>query len=217
MADTCTFGELGLRMAVIEVAELLANGLAQVAAGYMINSLHFFWPFCIIASSYLITFLYTLLFVGNSFPQIRQKQSAFGYLLATGRVYARKKNGRRWKLFFLFVAYLIVRLGHSTSIRGLFELNAPLCWASITIGYFKGAYYVLIGVGTLIGSKAFQRCLLSLEWISVIGFVSGTLEYVYLSLVRDSLMMFFGKIPVMLFGVCSISHLNIEPIPNQIH
>ena len=195
IADTCTPETKSFRMALIDVSLLLAGAIAEVGTGYFIEATGFFWPFLFVICGKLSVFVYIILFIPQTKPKLsNEKRTISTYLASTLKVYTRKENsGRRWKLIFLSVIYFTVRLGHSFDLPTLFEMNAPLCWGSVLMGYYKAFYIIMICVGMLIGTKILKRCI-SDEWVTALGLVSGTLGYCYFSVVKDTVMMFFGKI-----------------------
>ena len=193
MADTCAPTQRGFRITVLDVFFLFGEAFSNLIAGYMIKGYGFFWPFILSLCGCSITLIYVILYIPNTYPKRRKDRNICSYVAATTKVYAKSTpSGRRWKLFLLAWPYIVIRLGRTTDIRSLFELNAPLCWGSVTIGIFKAVYAGILGFGALFGSHVLDR-FMSYEWIAVVGFISGALEYFYLSVVKNTLMMMFGE------------------------
>ena len=96
------------------------------------------------------------------------------------------------KINLLLLTYFIADLISSSSVMTLFELNTPLCWSSVLIGYFGAASDVIKCIAMVVAAFVLKRWF-SEKWLAVLGLFSCVCFDVYVVFVVLTLMMFFCK------------------------
>ena len=75
----------------------------------------------------------------------------------------------------------------------LFEMNSPLCWQSVMIGYYSSAYIGCATVGGIVGAKLMKFCLTD-QMIALAAGLMGMLYSIFRGMVVNTAMMFCGKV-----------------------
>ena len=92
----------------------------------------------------------------------------------------------------MLLAFITSQLMSTYSIMTLFEMNAPLCWNSIFIGYYGVIRDSIPCIFLVISALIFKR-FVRVEWQAVIGLTSHFAENLYWAFVTSTIMMYFGK------------------------
>ena len=190
IADTTLWNKRVIRMIIIDMLRGLLGGFVQLAIGYWIRK-SYFYPYCLVIGVYFLTFFYALFVIPESLFQ----QSPARLLKDMCKAIALyvKDNGRkrRWKLWILQLAMIVEILFMSTSVFTLYEMNNPLCWDSVFIGYYGAIVNTVKAVGGIPG--ALMRRYMEDHWLALLGKLSMAVEFMYLAFVETSLMMYFGE------------------------
>ncbi|ELU02912.1 hypothetical protein CAPTEDRAFT_44150, partial [Capitella teleta] len=180
------------RIAIVEMCTFFSGLLGPIGVGYIIQGLGYFWPFLIVIGGYLINMLYVVYFVPET---IRKDPEArflsVGHMKTTVFLFTRDNGSKRlWKmnvLIFSFFISTVVTMEMGTTT--LFQLNRPLCWDSIMIGYYSAASLGVATVGGAILAKICKRCMRD-SHIALLAGLTATVRMVYTGFVQNTIMMF---------------------------
>ncbi|XP_016007377.2 solute carrier family 46 member 3 [Rousettus aegyptiacus] len=163
-----------VRIAIIDFLLGLVTGLTGLSSGYFIRELGFVWSFVITAVVLTVNLVYILFLLGESVEESPLQNDSIscyeGFKDLFYRTYMLFKNasGERRSLLslllFTTMTYFFVTVGISP-IFILYELDSPLCWNEVLIGY-----------GSALGSASFLTSFLGI-WI-----FSYCMEDVYLAI-----------------------------------
>lgn len=162
IVDRCKEKHRTIRIAIIDFLLGLVAGLTGLSSGYFIRELGFFWSFLTITVVLTVNLLYIVFFLGESMEESPfQNDSvscweAFKNLFYRTYLLFKNAPGERRSLLclllFTTMTYFFVIMG-ITPIFILYELNSPLCWNEVLIGY-----------GSALGSASFLTSFLGI-WI----------------------------------------------------
>ncbi len=188
-----------LRMAFLDATIFLNGALGHLIVGYWIQWQGFFKPFYLVIVGKLLALLYAFVFIPETVPKnnrAREERCCTEVLsnLKNGAQLFLKDDGsnRRWQLVVMLLAYIVPQLLSSRSIQTLFEMNAPLCWNSVLIGYY-GVIRDLVPSISLALSAIFFKRYIPTEWQAVMGLTSEFAGNLFFAFVSSTLMMYFGK------------------------
>ena len=220
VADTSSPDQRAIRMTVLDALFLIAAAVGELFVGYWIKAQGFLHPLYFVMAGKIITLIYAIFFIPETIGRRKatveppQQQSSSkapstsssasfsledvkkGFLL----YFNDNGTGRRWKLNVLLASYILANIITSYRIMTLFEMNTPLCWDSVFIGYFGAASMGIRCIATLFGAFILKM-LMSEAWIVAISRAQSVLEGVYTAFVSTTVMMFFGK-----FSFLSLNH-----------
>ena len=146
IADITTHQERSMRIFILEVSLGVGVVTSEVAVGYLIRELGFMYPIVILGSLHVLNILYVIFVLEESVVKDRSAKffscSQYAKMLT---VYGRDNGtGRRWKLdltlLILFLA-CVVQLG-GKDVATYFQLDSPICFDSVDIGYWVVSEYV---------------------------------------------------------------------------
>ncbi|KAM6179029.1 lysosomal proton-coupled steroid conjugate and bile acid symporter SLC46A3 [Rhynchocyon petersi] len=163
IVDQCTGDkQKTIRIAVVDFLLGLITGLTGLSSGYFIRELGFEWSFVIIAVAIAVNLIYITVFLGTPSTEIPSQAvsescgEAFKNLFVRTSQLFRSASGHRrvllCVLLFTMMAYFFVIVGIAP-IFTLYELDSPLCWNEVFIGY-----------GAALGSVSFVTSFLGI-WI----------------------------------------------------
>ena len=198
IADTVPEEKRAMRMAILDAVFLATAAVGSVTVGYLIHITGYFIPYIFCLVGKLVTLMYVFFFVpetvrkapNESTKRLRQilKNIKNGIKLCL----VDNDTGRCMKINLLLLTYLIADLISTSSIMILFELNTPLCWSSVLIGYFGAASDVIKCIAMVVAAFVLKRWF-SEKWLAVLGLFSCVCFDVYIAFVVSTLMMFFCK------------------------
>ena len=197
IADTVPTNMLATRMAIIDAAILGIGAMGNLIVGYLIHWIGYFYPYLFCLAGKVTALLYAIFFIPESVDSeriLRGKQDRQGGCFQNFykglRIYA-IDNGtnRRWQLLLFMAVYFIAEIIHLEDIRTLFELNAPLCWNSIYIGYFGAFDDIVKCIAIIIAAFLLNKCF-SVEGLFLIGIISSFFHKFYIAFVISTVMMF---------------------------
>ncbi|XP_017572587.1 solute carrier family 46 member 3 isoform X2 [Pygocentrus nattereri] len=205
VVDLCEDGkQKTLRIAGLDMVFGLVSGVALVCTGYFLRVAGFNWPFFTAAVCHLVNLLYAVFLLEESRVVERTVDSStsggemnkltFGIynLFAQG---SRRRNGLLVLLIVIFCSFSFANFGGLTVVT-LYELNEPLCWSEILIGY-SSALSMVMFITSFIGVYVLSRCLPDLA-IIFIGMLSVFIGMTVMAFARTTLMMFLVRIPMLL-------------------
>ncbi|MCI4388206.1 hypothetical protein PGIGA_G00083040 [Pangasianodon gigas] len=193
-----------LRMAGLDMMLGLLSGVALISTGYFIHAAGFNWPFFTAAMFHLLNLVYVVFILEESMvidsvafaetnTRTLQKLPLRIYsLFAQG---SRRRNCLLILLIIIFCSFSFGNFG-GLSLVTLYELNEPLCWNEILIGYGSALSTAVFAV-SFVGVYVLSRCL-SDTTIIFIGMLSVFVGLVMMAFVKTTLLMFLVRIPMLL-------------------
>ena len=196
IADTFPKEKRATGMAILDAIILATAAVGNVVVGYLIDLMGFFIPYIFCLTSKTLTLIYAVCFV----PETVRKTPENTHRLCS-QIFKNLQNGiklylvdngtgRRLQLNLLLLSYLIGEMISTASIITLFEMNTPLCWNSVFIGFFGAISDIIKCIAVIVAAFILKR-LLSEKWPAALGIFSNLCYYLYLAFVVSTIMMFF--------------------------
>ncbi|XP_056417810.1 solute carrier family 46 member 3 [Hyla sarda] len=167
-----------IRIAFIDMILGVSSGVAGITSGYIIRAFGFKWSFALPAFLHLLNILYILFILEETVIRSEFQQNVLskdGFRELFSGVFVLFKNASCRKrvtislLLFAFMSYLFTNFG-AVSLFTLYELDSPLCWDPVRIGW-GSALSTFCFVGSFLGIFFFTRCLKD-AYIIFIGIAS---------------------------------------------
>ncbi|XP_041948456.1 solute carrier family 46 member 3 [Alosa sapidissima] len=205
IADMCEDGKQKMmRMAGVDMVIGLLSGVASISTGYFLRAAGFNWPFFTSALFQLANLLYAIFILaesrvvespaeGVSCGMAMQKLVKGVQQIFVGG--SHNRNCLLGLLITIFSVYTFADMG-GLSMTTLYELNEPLCWSEILIGY-GSALSTTVFLTSFAGVSLLSRCLPDVV-IVLIGMLSLCSGLVFVAFAKTTLMMFLARIPMML-------------------
>ncbi|KFP01712.1 Solute carrier family 46 member 3 [Calypte anna] len=191
------------RIAVVDLIFGVVSGLAGLSSGYFLRGIGFMWTFVTASVLHVINIIYiTLLLqetVGVSESQHQEPLSCKELLRETfSGVYMLFKTAPYKKrilifvLLFAFMTYFFTVIGGS-SLFTLYELDEPLCWNEVYIGYGAAAF-TSVSLTSFLGVYLFSKCLkdIYIVFIGIFSYIGGM---VMAAFAKTTLLMFLVRVP----------------------
>ncbi|KAK3522180.1 hypothetical protein QTP70_026998 [Hemibagrus guttatus] len=212
--------EKTVRMARLDMVLGVLSGLGSLCTGFYIQAAGFSWPFLSASILHLLNLIYVLGILKE--PQCPSGQNltlnqsscshraaAETFAEATPQVMTRRFYGvfllfaastRRQNTVLLlilsaFVFYKVSTLG-AMSILLLYELNPPLCWSEVLIGY-GSSLNTLIYLSSFAGVSLLSRWLPDVH-ITLLGLLSVAIGFFMATFAKTTLLMFLVRLPLLL-------------------
>nr|XP_046173061.1 solute carrier family 46 member 3-like [Oncorhynchus gorbuscha] len=201
-------------MAALEMLLGVLSGLASLCTGFYIQTAGFTWPFITAAALHLINLVYTAWVLQETVERPSHTDSSSSPSSSPTRFLQREALiGRFQGVYLLFIAsprrrktvlglilaafafYTVSKLG-GMSIFILYELNAPLCWSEVLVGY-GSALSTLIYLGSFAGVSLLSRCLRD-GYIVLLGLLSVAAGLLMAAFAKSTLLMFLVRLPLLL-------------------
>ncbi|XP_070699522.1 lysosomal proton-coupled steroid conjugate and bile acid symporter SLC46A3 [Pempheris klunzingeri] len=210
VADLCEGDrQKTLRMAGLDMMIGLLSGVASLSTGYFLRATGFNWPFVTSALCQCLILLYAIFILeetvkkvpkdavnlDGSPPRSALKQMIYGvYQMFSGA--SRRCKTVLITLTLIFTSSSFVYIGGISSVT-LYELNDPLCWTEILIGY-GSALSTTVFLGSFMGVSAFTFCGVPQLIIVLMGILSIMSGMVLLAFSKTTLLMFIVRVPLLL-------------------
>lgn len=186
-----------LRMAGLDMMLGLLSSVSLISTGYFIHAAGFNWPFFTAAMFHLVNLIYAVFILEESrvidsmaetnTNTVQKLTLGIYHLFAQGR---RRRNCLLALLIIIFCSFSFVNFG-SLNLVTLYELNKPLCWNEILIGYGSALSTAVFAV-SFVGLYVLSRCL-SNTTIIFIGMLSVFIGLLMMAFIKTTLLMFLGK------------------------
>lgn len=212
IADLCEDSQQRtVRMAGIDMTIGLLSGAASISTGYFLRAAGFNWPFLTSALFQCLNLLYAVFILEETVQRpssddaVRLDEAAPRWgtplRLALGicqlfRGPSRQRNLTLVLLLLVFTTFCFSNSG-GLSVITLYELNAPLCWSEILIGY-GSALSVSVFVTSFVALALLTRCGVPQLAIVLLGTLSVMVGMVMVAFAKTTLMMFLVRIPMFL-------------------
>ncbi|XP_047016839.2 solute carrier family 46 member 3 [Ictalurus punctatus] len=212
--------EKTVRMARLDMVLGVLSGLGSLCTGFYIQAAGFSWPFLSISILHLLNLIYVLGILkepqGPSVQNLTTNKSSSSnradaeachlarppvitrhfhgvYLLFAAST--RRRNAVLLLILSAFVFYKMSKLG-AMSIFLLYELNPPLCWSEVFIGY-GSALDTLIYLSSYVGVSLLSRWL-SDAHITLLGLLSVATGFFMTTFAKTTLLMFLVRLLLLL-------------------
>ncbi|NXB32608.1 S46A3 protein, partial [Eulacestoma nigropectus] len=191
------------RIAVVDLIFGVVSGLAGLSSGYFLRGIGFAWTFVIASLLHLINIIYIVFFLEDtvgisqvqneapvSWKELFRETVSGVYMLFKTAPY--KKRILLIVLLFTFMTYFFTLLGGS-SLFTLYELDEPLCWNEVYIGYGAAAS-TSVSLTSFLGVYLFSKCLKDI-YIVFIGMFSYIGGMIMVAFAKTTLLMFLVRVP----------------------
>ncbi|XP_073518580.1 lysosomal proton-coupled steroid conjugate and bile acid symporter SLC46A3 [Phyllobates terribilis] len=167
-----------VRIAFIDMILGVSSGVGGITSGYILQALGFKWSFLLPAILHILNILYILFILEETVKRSEFQQNVMskeGFKELFSGVFLLFKHASCKKrvaismLLFAFMAYLFSNFG-ALSLFTLYELDAPLCWDPIRVGW-GSALSMFCFIISFLGVVLFTRCLKD-AYIVLIGIAS---------------------------------------------
>ncbi|KAK2507496.1 hypothetical protein MC885_001665 [Smutsia gigantea] len=202
-----------IRIAIIDFLLGLVTGLTGLSSGYFIRELGFVWSFLIITMALTVNLIYILFFLDDSVKEFSSQNVSMScsegfknLFYQTYRLFKNASGNRRsllCLLLFTMVTYFFVIIGISP-IFILYELDSPLCWNEVFIGY-GSALGSISFLSSFLGIWFFSYCMEDIQ-MALIGIFTTMAGMVMTAFAKTTLMMFLVRLP-FLFTIVPLSVL----------
>lgn len=203
--------EKTLRMAGLDMILGVLAGAAALSTGFFLKATGFNWPFITSALGLCILLLYVVFILEETVKKVPSdsvplnasqdtqdsaiKQMFYGIY----RVFA--GGDRRSKtililLLIIFTTFAFADVG-GISLLTLYELNKPLCWTEIMIGY-GSALSTTVFLTSFFGVMAFSYCKIPQAIIVLVGLLSFILGAIMVSFAKTTEIMYLARLPMIL-------------------
>ncbi|KAL1266652.1 hypothetical protein QQF64_002327 [Cirrhinus molitorella] len=215
VADLCgedPEGQKTVRMARLDMILGVLTGLASLCTGFYIKAAGFTWPFLTAVFLHLINLFYVLVVLKESLvlpdpsltssdseaPRLNQSQALTARLQGVYLLFATSKRRRNIMLLLMLAAFAFFRvtLQGGMSIFILYELNTPLCWSEVLVGY-GSALSTAIYLVSFAGVALLSRCLPD-AYIILLGLMSVAAGLIMAAFAKSTLLMFLVRLPLLL-------------------
>uniref|UniRef100_A0AAY5EY55 Solute carrier family 46 member 3 n=1 Tax=Electrophorus electricus TaxID=8005 RepID=A0AAY5EY55_ELEEL len=174
-----------VRMARLDAVLGTLSGLGSLCTGFYVRAAGFSWPFLSASALHLLNLLYVL--------AILQEPSAIaGRLQGIYLLFASSTQRRNTGLLQF---PQVSKLGGMSMVI-LYELNAPLCWSEVLIGY-GAALSTLIYLSSFAGVAVLSRWLPD-PCITLLGMFSLASGLCLAAFAKTTLLMFLVRLPLLL-------------------
>ncbi|NWI44618.1 S46A3 protein, partial [Picathartes gymnocephalus] len=191
------------QIAVVDLIFGVVSGLAGLSSGYFLRGIGFAWTFVIASLLHVINIIYIVFFLEDtvgisqfqhgtpvSWKELLRETFSGVYMLFKTAPY--KKRILIIVLLFTFMTYLFTLLGGS-SLFTLYELDEPLCWNEVYIGYGAAAF-TSVSLTSFLGVYLFSKCLKDI-YIVFIGMFSYIGGMIMAAFAKTTLLMFLVRVP----------------------
>nr|XP_060626866.1 lysosomal proton-coupled steroid conjugate and bile acid symporter SLC46A3 [Anolis sagrei ordinatus] len=195
-----------IRIAMVDLIFGLASGLGGLTSGYIIKGIGFTWTFAVISILQIINIFYVSCCLGDTIQvsEFRPQSLKEGLKETFSGVYILCKSSscrKRTSIILLlgtFMTYLFTMFG-GTSLYTLYELNSPLCWNAVYIGY-GSAVSTCASVAGFIALFLLARFLKDIYMVYM-GIFSYIIGATMAAFATTTLLMFLVRVPAVLLFV----------------
>lgn len=182
VVDLCeTEKQKTIRIAVVDFILGIMSGLGGLSSGYILKGAGFTWTFATLSLLHLIGLFYCACFLGDTVQvsELQPRSLKEGLKETFSGIYILFKSSSSRKrtsiilMLCVFMIYFFTMFG-GVSLFTLFELNAPLCWDAIYIGYGSAAS-TLVSLTSFLGVVILSRYLrdIYLVFLGISSYIGG--------------------------------------------
>ncbi|XP_026184779.1 solute carrier family 46 member 3 [Mastacembelus armatus] len=210
IADLCEDGrQKTLRMAGLDMMIGLLSGVASISTGYFLKAAGFNWPFLTSVLCQCLIIFYVIFILEETVKKApsdaiildgsTQPSALKQMICGVYQMFARAT--RRCKIVLVLLMLIFTSFSFSdvggTSLMTLYELNEPLCWTEILIGY-GSALSTTMFLASFVGVSAFTYCGVPQLLIVLMGILSVISGMVLVAFAKTTLLMFIVRVPMLL-------------------
>uniref|UniRef100_A0A3P9IAY9 Solute carrier family 46 member 3 n=1 Tax=Oryzias latipes TaxID=8090 RepID=A0A3P9IAY9_ORYLA len=209
IADLCkNERQRTLRMAGVDMMIGLLSGVAAISTGYFLRAAGFNWPFLTSLLCQCLTLLYAIFILeetvkapneGDIFDE-STRRNALKYMVCgvyqTFSGLSSKCKILLALMMFIFTSFSFAYVG-GISLVTLYELNEPLCWNEVLIGY-GSALSTTVFLTSFAGVAALTYCRVPQLLIILLGILSVASGMILMSFAKTTVLMFIVRIPMLL-------------------
>ncbi|XP_019727616.1 solute carrier family 46 member 3 [Hippocampus comes] len=198
-----------LRIAGLDMMIGLLSGAAALSTGYFLRAVGFGGPFLTSAACQALVLLYAVFILEETVGRqdgdgadpggLGGRAAVRQMFSAIYRMFAGAGSQRRTLLLLLlliFTSFSFASVG-SFSLMVLYELNEPLCWTEILIGY-GAALSTTVFLFSFAGVAAFTYCGASQLLVVLMGILSLAAGMTAVAFSKTTPMMFLARVPMSL-------------------
>ncbi|XP_015280475.1 PREDICTED: solute carrier family 46 member 3 [Gekko japonicus] len=192
-----------IRIAVVDLIYGLVSGLGGLSSGFILKGIGFTWTFVTVSLIDMVNIFYVTCFLDDTVhvSEVQQQSLMEGLKKTFSGVHALFKSSsfRKQTLIILllctFMAYLFTVFGGMSQFT-LYELNDPLCWNEIYIGYGSAAS-TAISLTSFLGIVVLSRRLkdIYLVFIGIFSYLGGIIMAAF---ANTTLLMLLVRVPSLL-------------------
>ncbi|XP_054829860.1 solute carrier family 46 member 3 [Eublepharis macularius] len=192
-----------IRIAVVDLIFGLVSGLGGLSSGFILKGIGFTWTFATISLIDMVNIFYVMCFLDDTvrISEGQQQSLMEGLKKTFSQVHALFKSSsfrKRTSIILLlctFMAYLFTVFG-GMSLFTLYELNDPLCWNEIYIGYGSAAS-TSVSLTSFLGIVVLSQRLrdIYLVFIGIFSYLGGILMAAF---ANTTLLMLLARVPSLL-------------------
>ncbi|XP_006012797.1 lysosomal proton-coupled steroid conjugate and bile acid symporter SLC46A3 [Latimeria chalumnae] len=204
VADLCHDAkQKNIRMALVDMIIGLVGGIAALSSGFFLKAVGFAWPFLTTSLLQFFSTIYIIFFLEETIkvPTLQQQvthQERIKEIFSGVYLLFRHSSCRKRILISLmlltFMAYNFSNFG-GISLFTLYELDTPLCWSEILIGY-GSALSTCVFLTSFVGVFLFSRCMKDI-YIVFIGLVSCIGGMIMTAFATSTVLMFLVRVPLL--------------------
>lgn len=205
VADLCADGnQKTLRMAGLDMMIGLLAGVASISTGYFLRSAGFNWPFITSALCQCLVLLYAIFILEETVKKVPDdavplngppQSSGLKHMISgVYQMFARASSRCRTILILLIVIFTSFSFSYmgGISMITLYELNKPLCWTEILIGY-GSALSTTVFLTSFGGVWVFTYCGVPQLVIVLMGIMSVMTGMLLVAFTKTTFLMFIGE------------------------
>nr|XP_033805552.1 solute carrier family 46 member 3-like [Geotrypetes seraphini]XP_033805553.1 solute carrier family 46 member 3-like [Geotrypetes seraphini]XP_033805554.1 solute carrier family 46 member 3-like [Geotrypetes seraphini]XP_033805555.1 solute carrier family 46 member 3-like [Geotrypetes seraphini]XP_033805556.1 solute carrier family 46 member 3-like [Geotrypetes seraphini]XP_033805557.1 solute carrier family 46 member 3-like [Geotrypetes seraphini]XP_033805558.1 solute carrier family 46 member len=204
VADLChNEKQKTIRIALIDMILGLGGGLAGLSSGYFLRELGFTWSFVIISLLHFLNIGYIIFCLEDTVKVLDSEQKAFSIKvfkeIFCGVFLLFKTSSCRKRIVIIlmlgtFMTYLFSNMG-GVALFTLYELDAPLCWNEVLIGW-GSSLSTLVFLSSFLGIYLFSCCLKD-AYIVLIGIISWIGGIIMAAFATTTQTMFLVRLPLL--------------------
>nr|XP_061801222.1 lysosomal proton-coupled steroid conjugate and bile acid symporter SLC46A3 [Nerophis lumbriciformis] len=196
--------KMTLRIAGLDMMIGLLSGVAALSTGYFLRATGFNGPFLTSAACQVLVLLYAIFFLEETVtrPADAEPDRCLAVRKMFSAIYgmfAHAGAERRMLLALLLLIFTSLSFTYvgSFSLLTLYELNEPLCWTEILIGY-GAALSSSIFLFSFLGVAALTYCGAPQLLTVLVGILSLATGMIIVAFSKTTLMMFLARVPMFL-------------------
>ncbi|XP_078401493.1 lysosomal proton-coupled steroid conjugate and bile acid symporter SLC46A3-like [Cetorhinus maximus] len=200
VADISSSKQKNMRMALLDMILGVMGGIGVLSSGYLLSAVGFTWLFLITSSIKFANIVYIIFFLEESIQVSRDEQDQVSgcdkfreILSGIVILYTSSSFSKRVRISMLLLAFSAIILEYGAEeLFTLYELNTPLCWNEILIGYGSAAGLISF-LTSFLGVTLFSRYLQD-PYIVLIGILSFTGGMIMANFATTTLLMFLVRL-----------------------
>ncbi|XP_057306060.1 solute carrier family 46 member 3-like [Hydractinia symbiolongicarpus] len=153
---------LALRIAIVDMLVFAGITLSNYSSGVFLQKFGFQASFISVSAAMLVASLCAMFLLKESLPvekRLKGSMLACSMPCQACRVMFSSRP-KKWK----FLTYAAINLllvlsapGSILPVMVLYFLNTPFCWSPQNIGYYRGTFFAVSGIGCVIGVKILRK------------------------------------------------------------